>query len=72
MIDRRETIFMSIMNRVEKVSAGYETDCWLWTGPTSGNGRGSGYGRMSLDGQTVAVHRVMYTHFSAICQARSN
>jgi hypothetical protein len=39
-----------------------ETGCWLWTGPTSGeNGRGKGYPRMSLDGQTVAVHRVMFT-----------
>jgi len=35
--------------------------CFLWTGPTSGNGRGGGYPRMSLDGQSVAVHRVMYT-----------
>lgn len=37
--------------------------CWLWTGPTSGEGRGGGYGRMSLNDQTVAVHKVVYTHF---------
>ncbi|MCK5639573.1 MAG: HNH endonuclease, partial [Gammaproteobacteria bacterium] len=34
--------------------------CWEWQGSHSGNGRGGGYPRMSLDGQTVAVHRVMY------------
>lgn len=36
----------------------------VWTGPTSGSaGRGAGYPRMSLNDQTVAVHRVVYTHF---------
>ena len=39
------------------------TDCWEWQGTDSGTGRGGGYGRMSLDGATVAVHRVMYTLF---------
>lgn len=37
--------------------------CWDWQGPTSGNGRGGGYPRMNLDGQTVAVHRVVFTHY---------
>jgi len=43
--------------------------CWLWTGPTSGepkegnhNSRGHSYGRISINGTTSAVHRVMYTH----------
>lgn len=41
-----------------------ETGCHLWTGPDSGKkGRGRGYPRMSLDGQTVAVHLVVYTHY---------
>jgi hypothetical protein len=40
-----------------------ETGCWEWQGPTSGDGRGGGYGRMCLDGQTVAVHIVSYVHF---------
>ncbi|MEL7513641.1 MAG: HNH endonuclease signature motif containing protein [Pseudomonadota bacterium] len=39
-----------------------ESGCWLWQGPTSGTGRGGFYPRMSLDGQTVAVHRVMAVH----------
>ncbi|MGH6859249.1 MAG: HNH endonuclease signature motif containing protein [Phyllobacterium sp.] len=37
--------------------------CLIWTGPTSGDGRGGGYPRMKLDGQTVAVHRVLFTHY---------
>ena len=37
--------------------------CHLWKGPTSGTGRGGGYGRMSLNGHTVAVHLVVYTHY---------
>lgn len=36
--------------------------CWEWTGPHSGTGRGGGYPRMSLNGQTVPVHRVMFTN----------
>lgn len=41
-----------------------ETGCHLWTGPDSGKkGRGRGYPRMSLDGQTVAVHLVVFTHY---------
>lgn len=40
-----------------------DTGCHIWTGPTSGStGRGRDYPRMSLDGQTVAVHRVVWTN----------
>ncbi|MGV1791029.1 HNH endonuclease signature motif containing protein [Rhizobium sp. A37_96] len=39
------------------------TGCWTWTGPDSGSkGRGKDYPRMSLSGQTVAVHIVMFTN----------
>jgi len=60
MTDRWMKILAKIISRVE---IKLETDCWEWQGPHSGNGRGGGYGRMSLDGATVAVHRVMYTLF---------
>ena len=33
------------------------------SGDGPGDGRGGGYGRMCLDGQTVAVHLVAYTHY---------
>lgn len=56
----RKEIFDKIMSRVE---INHNTGCWEWQGPTSGTGRGGGYGRMSLYGQTVAVHIVMFVNF---------
>ena len=57
---RRERIRDKIAARVEIVDTGYKTPCHLWTGPTSGAGRGGDYPRMSLDGATVAVHKVAW------------
>lgn len=62
---RRTVIWHKIMARVVVAPPrGDQTEgCWEWQGPTSGtNTRGHGYPRMCLDGQTVAVHRVMYTN----------
>ena len=59
-VSRRDTILERILDRV-KVDP--ESECWVWQGPTSGEGRGGGYGRMSLNSQTVATHIVVYTHF---------
>lgn len=63
MSTRRLDIFAKVMARVRITDTGWLTPCWLWTGPTSGKGRGGGYGRMALSGQTVAVHLVMFCHF---------
>jgi hypothetical protein len=68
MTDRREQILLRIEARCDIVDTGFILDdkpspCHLWTGPTSGDGRGGGYGRMSLDSQTVAVHIVIATHY---------
>ena len=60
MSDRRERIIDKILERLVAVQRGFHTPCWEWQGPTSGKGRGGGYGRMCLDGQTVAVHIVMF------------
>lgn len=57
--DRRDAIIGKLADKTVMNSAG----CWVWTGPTSGNGRGGGYGRVSINGQTCAVHIVAYTHF---------
>lgn len=57
---RRQRIIDKVMKRVKRCP---DTGCWEWQGPTSGNGRGGGYGRMSLDGQTVAVHLVVFCHY---------
>jgi hypothetical protein len=32
------------------------TGCWLWLGSDSGNG----YGKVSIDGKDMMVHRVVY------------
>lgn len=65
---RRDAIMLRIHERVDVVDTGFVLDnkpspCHLWTGPDSGTGRGGGYGRMSLNSQTVAVHLVVYTHY---------
>ncbi len=66
--ERRISIIERIMERVLVVDMGFEMDgmpspCHIWQGPTSGEGKGGGYGRMSLNGQTVAVHLVVFTHY---------
>ena len=58
---RRSEIQEKVYSNVEIVDLGYETECHIWQGSNSGNGRGGGYPRMCLSGHTVAVHRVMYT-----------
>ena len=57
---RREDVIAKVIERVRIPS---DSDCWIWQGPCSGSGRGGGYGRMHLNGQTVSVHRVVYTHY---------
>lgn len=61
-MDRRTRIEAKVKARVTEVPGPLDTSCWLWTGPDSGGGRGGGYPRMALDGQTVAVHIVMWTN----------
>lgn len=66
--DRRGVVIARIYERVEVRDLGHIVDgqpspCHIWTGPDSGTGKGGGYGRMSLNSQTVAVHLVVYTHY---------
>lgn len=65
---RREFIMSRIYERVEVQDLGFTlggqpSPCHIWTGPDSGDGKGGGYGRMSLNSQTVAVHLVVFTHY---------
>ena len=67
-INRRVSIIERLEQRCAIVDTGFvlngkPSPCHLWTGPTSGTGRGGNYGRMSLNGQTVATHIVAYTHY---------
>ena len=64
---RREDIQNKISRSIQKQFRGFEINgvpspCHIWQGPDSGTGRGGGYPRMSLDGQTVAVHIVAFTN----------
>lgn len=64
---RREAIAQKVAARTRVEPAPHWLDPWLgpchiWLGPTSGNGRGGGYPRMSLDGATVAVHIAVWTN----------
>lgn len=66
-LTRRDEILRKIMSRVEITSApdhmpAESGPCFIWTGPTSGEGRGGGYPRMNLDGATVAVHKVAWVN----------
>lgn len=66
--DRRNDIMRRVHERVHVTDMGFSVDgvpslCHIWTGPDSGTGRGGGYGRMSMNSQTVAVHIVVYTHY---------
>lgn len=65
---RREAIIQKIEARCDILDLGFvlndkPSPCHIWTGPDSGTGRGGGYGRMCLDGQTVATHLVTFTHY---------
>lgn len=73
--DRRHKIIEKLYARIEVqdlefILNGEPSPCHIWTGPTSGDGRGGGYGRMSLDGQTVATHIVAFTHYFGFIPGR--
>ncbi len=66
---RRGRLWRRIMNkvRVHLPRPGQKTGCWEYLGADSGKaylgqkkGRGHGYGRVSVDGETMAVHIVMW------------
>ena len=45
---------------LSKVELCPERGCWLWTGSTSGTGRGGGYGRVTWRGATWATHKLVW------------
>lgn len=76
-MSRRDDILVKVLGRVTLTPSALPTPCWQWTGPNSGaaykgqkKGRGHSYPRMNLDGQTVAVHKVIWTHFNGFIPGR--
>ena len=64
---RRIELLQRVLDRCTLHWGDASTACILWGGPTSGKpgrgrakGRGHSYPRMSLDGCTVAVHRIVW------------
>ena len=55
---RAQRLLARIYERVE-VQPGPD-GCHLWLGSDSGTGRGGGYGRLRVDGETMAVHIVAW------------
>lgn len=49
---------------------GIPSPCHIWKGSNSGCKRGDDYPRMSLDGVTVAVHRVVYTNVNGLIPSK--
>jgi len=77
---RRDQIAHKILQRSHLEDRGYrdpETGekslCRIWDGPTSGSEdktRGHGYGRMNLDGATVAVHIAAWVNENGLIPPR--
>jgi len=65
-LTRREMIRERLLSQVRYTNQG----CREWTGSTSGDGRGGGYGRVSIDGATMAVHRVWWSNENGIIPHR--
>ena len=68
-ITRRIDLYTRITKNVKHEHRGFllnktPSECWIWQGADSGKGTGAGrgYGRISINGQNVGVHRVMFTH----------
>lgn len=63
---RAESILIHIYSRVLIEDRGYKSpdgcnECYIWQGGDTGKeGRGANYPKMSLDGQSVRVHRVVF------------
>ena len=61
MTPRWHKILQKLQASTRIVTGPLPTPCWEWTGSDDGE---QGYGRMSLDGHTVKVHRVSYMQFN--------
>ncbi len=69
--ERRKQIIDHIYSRCSVEDRGYSTPCYIWQGGDSGQtGRGANYPKMSLDGQSVRVHRVVFTHFEGYIHSK--
>jgi len=64
MSDRCKNLVNRILLKCSLEDRDYETPCWEWQGANSGGGRGGGYGRIKVDSEIAATHRVMWSCFN--------
>lgn len=67
-VRRRDDILDKLKKKTDMIDLGFTikskpSPCFIWKGADSGNGRGGGYGKMSLNNTTCYTHIVAYTHF---------
>lgn len=68
---RRGKVIEAIYANCLLEDRGYETPCLIWQGSHTGSeGRGANYPKMSLDGQMVRVHRVVFVHFEGYLHSK--
>ena len=57
---RRERLVAKLWSRTTLMEGPLDTPCRIWNGEDSGRGRGGGYGRVKVDGGTMATHIVSF------------
>lgn len=74
-MEKKEDILSRIQSKIKIEYLGFKikgipSPCHIWQGGTSGSGRGGGYGRICLFGQTCAVHIVVFKLFRKIIKGK--
>ena len=67
---RREELTRRLSEGSELRDGPLDTPCLVWTKGDSGTGRGGGYGRISIDGQMCAAHRVAWMNVHGFLPAK--
>lgn len=62
--EESDAILERITAKINVVSLGYNTPCYIWTGSNSQQKKGNPYGRISILGCTTAVHLYLWKRFN--------
>jgi hypothetical protein len=58
--NRREKLLAKLWSKTVMIDGPLDTPCRIWTGQDSGKGRGGNYGRLTVDGGTMATNIVSF------------
>lgn len=68
---RREDIIRHIYSKCIEEDHGYDSPCYVYQGGDSGQvGRGAGYPKVSIDGQSVRAHRAIFICFEGYLHSK--